>query len=59
MSKTVKNAKEEGILDFKNARKTKQTLGRLLNSRKKNHTLGFPQTELRGYVPGHDMDDWL
>jgi hypothetical protein len=59
MSKTLKKVKEERHLHYKNARKTKQPLTKLLDNRANNYKVNFAQAELRGFVPGHDMDDWL
>lgn len=59
MSKTVKKAKVERFNHYKNARKTKQPLARRLSNGKKIQKVSLAQVELRGFVPGHDMDDWL
>ncbi|MBK8816669.1 MAG: hypothetical protein IPN42_14715 [Methylococcaceae bacterium] len=59
MSKTLKKVNEESIFHYKNAKKNKQSLGKLLNNREKLYKVSFAQAELRGFVSGHDMDDWI
>lgn len=57
MSKTLR--KEEYILQCKTAKKTRQPLERLFDDKAKTRKITYPNSELRGFVPGHDMDDWL
>jgi hypothetical protein len=59
MSKTLKKVKEKSVLHCKNATKTKKTFGQLLDNQAKYQKANFGKAELRGFVPGHHMDDWL
>ena len=58
MRKAVRKTKEDDVLNHKHVKKTIKSNRSLDQSSRVSKAI-YSKTEHRGFVPGHDMDDWI